>query len=166
MPRQRLYAIIPEDLVQMYVIVDDQSDRSVARSEFFDIFHINGPSEHHTTASCTSGVDTSVRRAPDIVVESLGGDLQLHLPTLRKCNDIPDNWEEIPIPGVAKHYSHIYDITGHVVSLDSGAHIPLLAEKDFVEAYHILNLRIGSKNSSFCTKTQTRLGNNGGNKLQ
>lgn len=48
----------PDMAIKAYVILDDQSNKSLAGSELFSLLHLNGsPSEYHLT-SCAGTVNT------------------------------------------------------------------------------------------------------------
>ncbi len=91
----------------MYAILDDQSNRSLARSEFFDLFDITECNVAYTLKTCAGTVDTEGRLARGFQVESFDGSLVLPLPVLLECNEIPDNRSEIPTPGVVRNHRHL-----------------------------------------------------------
>lgn len=51
----------PEKAIKTYCIIDDQSNRSLARSEFFDIFGEQGSEIQYTLSSCSGTHLTSGR---------------------------------------------------------------------------------------------------------
>jgi hypothetical protein len=89
-------------------MLDDQSNRSLARSAFFDLFKVNSRSEEYIMSSCSGKMTTFVRRAFEFVVESCSGELSLELPTLIECDNLPDNRHEIPTSDVAKSRSSYF----------------------------------------------------------
>lgn len=107
----------PEKAIKTYCVIDDQSNRSLARSEFFDISGEAGLEIQYTLSSCSGTHLISGRRAPNYTIESLDGQTVFHLPTLIECNKIPDNKDEIPTPTakVARCYSHLQDLA-HLIS--------------------------------------------------
>lgn len=60
----------PDKAIKAYVILDDQSNRSLARSSFFEQFNIKCDSYSYSLRTCSSTVEKSSRRAEDFVVES------------------------------------------------------------------------------------------------
>lgn len=42
----------PQEVVKLYVILDDQSNRSLARTKFFDLQHVKGESSTYTLRTC------------------------------------------------------------------------------------------------------------------
>ena len=93
---------------KLYVMLDDQSNRSLARSAFFDLFKVNSRSEEYIMSSCSGKMTTSGRRAFEFVVESCRGELSLELPTLIECDNLSDNRHEIPTSDVAKSRSSYF----------------------------------------------------------
>jgi hypothetical protein len=89
-------------------MLDDQSNRSLARSAFFDLFKVNSRSEEYIMSSCSGKMTTFVRRAFEFVVESCSGELSLELPTRIECDNLPDNRHEIPTSEVAKSRSSYF----------------------------------------------------------
>lgn len=84
--------------VKLYVILDDQSNKSLARSMFFDILNLKGPSSPYSLRTCAGTVETAGRRADSLQIESMNGKTCLPLPTIIECNQMPHNRSEIPTP--------------------------------------------------------------------
>lgn len=91
----------PDQARKLYALIDDQSNRSLATSNFFHIFGEDGPDNEYILSSCAGKFTTSGRFASNYTVESLDGSCILKLPTLIECNDIPNNRHEIPFPRIA-----------------------------------------------------------------
>ena len=77
---------------------DEHSNVSLAKTAFLDVFEIKGATEPYLLKTCARIVTTRERRAHGYVVESLDGNVSIHLPTLIECNHMLDNREEIPTP--------------------------------------------------------------------
>lgn len=120
----------PEKAIKTYCIIDDQSNRSPARSEFFDIFGEQGSEIQYTLSSCSGTHLTSGRQASNYTIESLDGQTVLHLPTLIECNEIPDNKDEIPTAEVAKCYSILQDVAHLIPPINFNAKTLLLLGRD------------------------------------
>lgn len=84
--------------MKLYAVMDEQSNRSLVRSQFFDMFNDQSPSAPYTLRTCARVKQSAGRRASGYEVESLDGAIRISLPSLIECNDIPNNREEIPIP--------------------------------------------------------------------
>ncbi len=95
---------------RMYVILDEQSNHSVVRTEFFDKFQIEGSSFPYSLNTCAGLKETAGRRTSGYIVESLDNNVSLHLPTLLECNQIPNIRSKIPTPDAARHFSHLMGI--------------------------------------------------------
>jgi hypothetical protein len=53
----------PENIVQMYAVIDDQSNRSLASPEFFNLFNIKEKPENYTLSTCSGRMVISGKRA-------------------------------------------------------------------------------------------------------
>ncbi|XP_069122241.1 uncharacterized protein [Argopecten irradians] len=142
----------PEDSKYFYAIVDDQSNKTLATSEFFDCFCEKGTEIEYTLSSCAGAFTMSGRRAGGYVAESVDGHTKMDLPSLIECNDIPNNKEEIPIPDIAEHYSHLLDIASQIPCLHDDVPISILIGRDMIDAHRVLDQRLGPKNTPFAQK--------------
>lgn len=139
----------PEKAKTMYAIVDDQSNRSLVRSGFFDLFGIEGDTLEYKLSSC-SGLSTAYgRRARGFVVESLDRKVSFQLPTLIECDQIPGVRDEIPTPEVASLYRHLEDISYLIPPIDNQADMLILIGRDLPEIHHVMDQRIGPKNTPY-----------------
>lgn len=97
----------PNKSVRVYAVLDDQSNRYLAWSEFFDLFNIEGSDSPYTLCTCTGVTEMSGRRGTGFIAQALDGSLSVRLPTLIECNHVPDDRSEIPTPEVLQHHSHL-----------------------------------------------------------
>ncbi|XP_021372002.1 uncharacterized protein LOC110462387 [Mizuhopecten yessoensis] len=125
-------------------MIDDQSNKSLAVSDFFSAFGDNSKDVEYILSSCAGKFVTAGRRATGYVVESLDRTRALNLPEIIECNDIPNNRSEIPSPVVASTYPHLQDVASHIPEVDQQANIELLIGRDLIEAHHVLDHRIGT----------------------
>lgn len=107
----------------LYCMIDDQSNRSLAVSKFFDAFGEHGKETEYVLSSCAGRFNVTGRRASGYVVESLDGSCALKLPNLIECNDIPNNREEIPSPAAARNFPHLKGIASSIPGLNEQADI-------------------------------------------
>ncbi|KAJ8346667.1 hypothetical protein SKAU_G00280680 [Synaphobranchus kaupii] len=116
----------PDKATKVYAILDNQSNRSLARSKFFNLFQIRGSDSPYTLRTCAGVTETSGRRATGFMAESLDGSVML--PTLIECNHMPDDRLEIPTPVAAQHHIHLKSIAHRIPlpHLDPEAQILLL----------------------------------------
>lgn len=126
-----------EQAIKVYAVIDEQSNRTLARSQLFDFFNIQSESESYTLFSCSGQSTCSGRRVNGLVVEALDGSCHFNLPTVIECDEIPDNRGEIPTPEVAEKYFHLREIADHLMPLDSEINILLLIGRDLGDAHHI-----------------------------
>ncbi|XP_035531776.1 uncharacterized protein LOC118338605 [Morone saxatilis] len=125
-----LAMVYPKDskheAIKAYVILDDQSNRSLARPEFFELFGVkNEPLLYHLR-TCSSIMETYGRKAEGFQIESLDGKALISLPPLLECPEIPNNRTEIPTPSAVLHQPHLHHIAKHIPDLDPEAEILLL----------------------------------------
>ncbi|XP_047445286.1 uncharacterized protein LOC125010584 [Mugil cephalus] len=121
-----------EKAVKMYAVLDEQSNRSLAKTDFFNLFSIDGHLEPYTLKTCSGVMDVTGRRANNFIIESLDGMTQLSLPTLIECDMIPDDRAEIPAPEVALHYPHLKPVTSKIPEVDPHAEILILLGRDIL----------------------------------
>uniref|UniRef100_A0A8C5WIB5 Large ribosomal subunit protein uL6 N-terminal domain-containing protein n=1 Tax=Leptobrachium leishanense TaxID=445787 RepID=A0A8C5WIB5_9ANUR len=125
----------PGKSAKVYAILDDQSNRSLARTELFDLFNIKGDSYPYTLGTCSGITEVSGRRASGIIVASLGGNLEL--PPLVECNHIASNKQEIPTPEAALHHPHLKAIANEIPTLVKNADILILLGKDILRVHKV-----------------------------
>ena len=134
---------------KVYAVIDDQSNRSLVKPEFFDIFGGQFEETSYSLTSCSGTVQASGRRASGFVVENLDGNVRLELPPLTECNQIPDVRAEIPTPEVARAYPHLADLAKEFAEIDDNAPILLLIGRDIAGAHHVLKQRLGPNGCPF-----------------
>lgn len=135
-----------------YAIVDDQSNRYLATSEFCNAFDERGHETEYTLSACAGVFTMSGRRVAGYVAESADGLIKMDIPPLIECNDIPNDREEIPIPDIAEHYPHLTDISYQIPHLNDDAPIALLIGRDMVDVNRVLEQRVGSRNTPFAQR--------------
>lgn len=143
---------MPERAVKMYAILDDQSNSTLATTDFFDKLDVHGEVLPYTLSSCAGNIETAGRRASGFVIEALDHSATLDLPTVIECNHIPNSRDEIPTPDVAQRHSHLNSITSFIPHLDDNAEILLLIGRDLPEAHHVLDQLTGPLNSPYAQR--------------
>ncbi|XP_021355873.1 uncharacterized protein LOC110451959 [Mizuhopecten yessoensis] len=140
--------------MQLYALIDDQSNRSLASPELLDNFKDLTEAERiqYTLSSCAGTVKTTGRRVKGLAATSMDGETTYELPTLIECSEIPANPSEIPIPETAAMHPHLKDISDQIPPLDTTSGIHLLLGRDAVDIHHVLDQRIGPKGSPFAQK--------------
>ena len=146
----------PENIVQMYAVIDDQSNRSLASPEFFNLFNIKEKPENYTLSTCSGRIVTSGKRAKGFIIESIHRQVRLELPVLIECEYIPNNRAEIPTPEVVMHFPHLKDLAGNIQAINNSMNIILLIVRDLTEAHHVLDQRLGPPRAPYAQ--QLKLG--------
>lgn len=136
-----LVKIYPEDqpgkVIETYVVLDDQSNRSLARPEFFNHFGLYEKASPYTLKTCSGVMETSGRRAANFVVESYDGKIKIKLPTLIECEMIPDDRAEIPTPDVAHYFPHLRPVADKIPPLNKNAQILILLGRDILRVHKV-----------------------------
>ena len=97
----------PENKVKAYVVIDDQSNCSLAKPKLFDLLSLGGKATPYMLKTCSGTSQAMGGRTHNLIVESFDG-MQSHmLPILTECSAIPDIREEIPTPAVARAHPHL-----------------------------------------------------------
>lgn len=118
----------PHEKRKVYAILDDQSNVSLARSPFFDMFNLNGEAIPYTMKTCSGQRFT---------IEGINRKVFMSLPILTECNQIPDNRSEIPTPEAAAAHPHLSHVATQIPPLDPSADILLLLGRDVIQAHKV-----------------------------
>ncbi|KAK3086675.1 hypothetical protein FSP39_021786 [Pinctada imbricata] len=139
----------PNNVLDLYATIDDQSNRTLAKPKLFDHFGIHGPEVEYSLTSCSGTFQQAGRRAHGLIVSSYDGNCNLRLPTVIECEQIPDDREEIPTPDAARAHYHLMDIEDKIPPIDPRADILLLIGRDLLRAHHVLDQRLGSETTPY-----------------
>ncbi|XP_071149457.1 uncharacterized protein [Mytilus edulis] len=142
----------PEHFKNVYCVLDDQSNRTLATSDFFNFFRENGKEFEYALASCAGRFVSSGRRASGYILESLDGSSCLNVPEIIECNDIPNNREEIPSSVVASSYPHMMDIASCIPDIDNQSEIQMLIGRDLIRAHHVIEHRVGVEEEPYAQR--------------
>ncbi|XP_054591066.2 uncharacterized protein [Nothobranchius furzeri] len=138
--------------IKAYVILDDQSNRSLARPEFFELFGVeNKPLLYHLR-TCSGIIETYGRKAEGFQIESLDGKVLIPLPALLECSEIPNSRAEIPTPGAALHQPHLHHIAKYIPDMDPEAEILLLLGRDVLRSHKVRQQVNGPHNAPFAQR--------------
>ncbi|XP_071139321.1 uncharacterized protein [Mytilus edulis] len=141
----------PDRRLKVYALMDDQSNRTLGKSELFDYFGSTSVSDF-TLSTCSGKSQASGRKLSGLVVESLDKQTQLHVPDILECNLIPDSKDEIPTQEVVLFHNHLSDLVEFIEPLDEESEILLLIGRDLISAHHVLDQRIESGNAPYAQK--------------
>lgn len=102
--------------------------------------------------SCSGQVTTFGRTASGLFIVSADGETRLQLPCILECDDIPNNYLEIPTPDVALQHTHMRDIANSISPIDTSRKILLLIGRDLPQVHHVMEQRIGPDNEPFAQR--------------
>ncbi|XP_061566665.1 uncharacterized protein LOC133420828 [Cololabis saira] len=149
----RIYPKGSKDMaIKAYVIMDDQSNRSLARPELFEHFGMESEIFPYRLRTCSGIIETSGKKAEGLQMESLDGKIHISLPPLTECPDIPNNRSEIPTPSAVKHLPHLRHIAQQIPELDPKAEILILLGRDVLRAHKVRQQVNGPHNSPFAQR--------------
>lgn len=139
---------------RVYAILDEQSNRSLARSEFFNVFKISGCSYAYTLKTCAGCTETAGRRASGYTVEPVDKNVSIPLPMLLERNQIPKVRAEIPKPDAAYHHAHLKRIADKIPPLDPNAKILLLLGRDILRMHKVQEQISGPEDAPFAQRLE------------
>lgn len=85
----------------------------------------------------------SGRKARGYVIESCDRSRTFKQPDIIKCDEIPQNRDEIPSPEVAASYAHLRKIADNLPTVDEHVSIELLIGRDLLDTHVVLDQRVG-----------------------
>ena len=139
---------------KVYAILDEQSNRSLIKSDLFRELDLTSQEIQFSLSTCSGTESHSGRKATNLLIKSLDENVQLKLPSVIECNNIPNSRNEIPIPDVVDGHKHLRRIKSYIHPLDNHAEISILIGRDCPEAFHILDQIIGPPGSPYAQKTK------------
>ncbi|KAK0139185.1 hypothetical protein N1851_024265 [Merluccius polli] len=141
-----------ERSVKMYAILDDQSNRSLARAEFFQHFGIQGNASPYLMRTCAGTVEMTGRKAVGFQVQAINGEVCLDLPPLIECNEITSNRSEIPSPEVALSHTHLRPVAPYIPEPDPEAQILILLGRDIIRVHKVRQQISGPHDAPFAQR--------------
>lgn len=142
----------PEKIIQTYAVLEDQSNRSLARPEFFNHFGLYEKPSPYTLKTCSGVMETTGWRAAKFVVESCDGKIKIKLPTLIDCKMIPDDRDEIPTPQIARYFSHLRHLTNKIPPLNKNAQIYILLGRDILRVHKVRQQCNGNQDDPYAQR--------------
>ena len=94
-------------------------------------------------------MDTSGRRASNLIVEPIDGSVQIPLPTLIECDMMPDDRAEIPSAEIARHYPHLKPMADKIPDIDPDAAILMLLGRDILRVHKVRKQFNGPNNAPY-----------------
>ncbi|TKS65719.1 hypothetical protein D9C73_028275 [Collichthys lucidus] len=141
-----------EKAIKVYAVLDEQSNKSLAKAEFFNLFGVNASPAPYTLKTCSGTSETSGRQASNFMLESMDGGLQLPLPTLIECDMVPDDRSEIPSPDVAYNHPHLQPVAHKIPAVDPNAPILLLLGRDILRVHKVQKQINGPHNAPYAQR--------------
>ncbi|XP_061823021.2 uncharacterized protein [Nerophis lumbriciformis] len=126
-----------EKAVKMYAVLNEQSNRSLAKTDFFNLFGIKSDSAPYTLRTCSGVMETAGRRACNFIIESLDMQTTVPLPTLIECDMMPDDRSAIPSPEIIQHHPHLAPLEGKIPAVDPNAAILILLGRDIIRVHKV-----------------------------
>lgn len=136
-----------EQAQKMYTVLDEQSNKSLAKSQFFELFDIKTRSDTYKLRTCSRLSDNIGRTASNSMIESVDSRVRLSLPNLIECDMIPDDRREIPSPKVAMQFQHLQKVASKIPPVEDEVPIFLLLGRDIIQV-HKVRERINGPHSS------------------
>jgi len=141
-----------EKAVKVYAVLDEQSNRSLAKTELLGHLDIRAGAAPYVLKTCSGVMETSGRRATKLIVESMDGNVQIPLPTLIECDMMPDDRSEIPSPEIAHHYPHLKPVANKIPAIDPDTDILLLIGRDLLQVHKVRKQYNGPNNAPYAQR--------------
>ena len=122
---------------KMYAVIDDNSNRSLAHPDFFDLFDDHSLHTPYSLKTCGGVLETAGRRAQGYRIQSLDERVNLPLPTLIECSGVVGDKSTIPTPEATRYHPHLAHITDQIPEFDPKAPVLLLLGRDLIEIHKV-----------------------------
>jgi hypothetical protein len=142
----------PETKVKAYVVIDDQSNSSLAKSELLDRLNVHGQATSYSLRTCAGTTQIRGRCSKDLVVESVDGNKSHQLSNVIECNAIPDSKQEIPSPEVARAHPHLHEIVDKIPEIRGDVDILLLIGRNAPPLQKVHESRNGPRNAPWAQR--------------
>lgn len=142
----------PQDAVTVYVLLDDQSNHTLARSELLNQLGITFDPIPYKLKSYAGVTEASGRRADGFCIQSMDGLACHKLPPIIECNDIPDTVMEIPTLKVVRAHPHLRHIASDLPPLRKDVGLQLLIKRDLEDVHQVQGQVTGPLASPFVQK--------------
>lgn len=140
----------PERGFDVYAILDDQSNRTLASTYLLDALNVAGEEVRYTLSSCSGSFTVCGRKACGYTIQSIDGTYQRQLPTMLECDDIPNDKSEIATPEIIRYFDHLRGIP--IFPFRPECQIGLLIGRDLPDIHHVKEQVTGPMNSPFAQR--------------
>lgn len=142
----------PEKVVKIYTVLVDQSNRSLAKNDFFELLGIDSEPSSYSLRTCAGVTNMSARKAEGFMISPVAGGASFALPPLIECNQILASRCEIPTPNVALSHSHLRSVASKIPKLDPNAQILLLLGRDIIRVHKVRQQINGPHDAPFAQR--------------
>ncbi|XP_006822096.1 uncharacterized protein LOC102801454 [Saccoglossus kowalevskii] len=134
----------PVNIIETYVVLDDQSNACMGDTYLFDALKIQGPELEYELTTCSSqGENRRGRRGNHIIIEATDGKKKFTLPVVLENNSIPCDKNEIPTPEICRSFTHLRPIAAKIPEIQDDIGIHLLIGRNCPEPLQIRESRNG-----------------------
>ncbi|XP_057695101.1 thymocyte nuclear protein 1 isoform X1 [Corythoichthys intestinalis] len=141
-----------DQAVKLYAVLDEQSNKSLVKSQFFELFNIETRSDTYKLRTCSGLSDNVGRTASNFMIESVDGRVKLPLPNLIECDMIPDDRREIPSSQVAMQYPHLQRIANKIPPVEEKVPILLLLGRDIIQLHKVRERINGPRSTPYAQR--------------
>ena len=120
----------PDTNVKAYVVVDDQSNGLLGKSELFDCLNITSQKTTYSLRMCAGTTHMQGRYSKDLIIECIDGSSRHQLSNVIECNEIPDSKEGISTADAARAHPHLKDIANQIPEMCDNVDILLFVDRD------------------------------------
>lgn len=82
----------------------------------------------------------------------MDGKVNIQLPSLLKCDSVPEDRTEIPSPEIAQHHPHLLPVVDKIQPVDHQAPILLLLGRDILRVHKVREQLNGPNNAPYAQK--------------
>ena len=142
----------PETKVKAYVVIDDQSNSSLAKSELLDRINVHGQATSYSLRTCAGTTQIRGKCSKHLVVESVDGNKSHQLSNVIECNAILDSKQEIPSPEVARAHPDLHEIVDKIPEIRGDVDILLLIGRNAPPLQKVHESRNGPRNAPWAQR--------------
>ena len=143
----------PEAAVQVYAVLDDQSDTCFITEETRKSLGLEGPEIPLELGTMHSVETVSTQRLEGLVISSYDKGEDIELPKTYSRDQIPSHREQIPRPETALKYKHLASIADDITPYQENLKVGLLIGNNCVRAIKPRSLVPGKPSEPYAIRT-------------
>ena len=120
------------EVVRVYAIIDEQSNRSFASPALLNKLKVNSPTHDFKLTTLTDSMKRKGRVATNLSIKGVKENNTFVLPYVIE-NEIPDTKYEVAYPGLVKQQPHLSHLASNFCEIDPNAEVSLLIGRDAPE---------------------------------